>query len=337
MDSCPSHSSKYFLTILISVLSSAVLWAGFSAQAYEYPYRLPRIEKGDVEYATPEETYAANISALLSHDLDWYYETLTAATAAEDKELFLNSGIDPTRKFDLVDTEEEIFILENIVYKTGVLLIAISRRPDGFVMRGSVTLVQVDGQWKITSEFGHDPELDKYDDMVMPEQQVHPFSVLFHPDELDLGWYQKVKAQQVEHEDVICVLQGAVVVGGNNVKITEIVPSSMYLNDLVPHSPWLVGKNKQIDVVVLSTDDDYVPGKLKSFNSWWKKARIPFSQEQPVMLVKFNKYQVFKSLPDLTPGKEYGITVTGYLKNDTPFRSIVKVNLTEKTTGNKTR
>ena len=170
MKFCTTYSNKYCLPFLIFNLLAVVLGAGFSAQAYEYPYKLPRLEKGDVKYATPEETYAANISALLSHDLDWYYETLTVATAAEDRELFQKSGIEPEKKFDLVDADEEIFVLEKKPYKTGILLIMMSRRPDGFVMRGSVTLVQVEGQWKITSEFGHDPELDKYDDMVLPEQ-----------------------------------------------------------------------------------------------------------------------------------------------------------------------
>ena len=167
MNLCTTYSNKYYLFF---IMFAVVLGAGFSAQAYEYPYRLPRVEKGDVKYATPEETYAANISALLSHDLDWYYETLTVATALEDKELFQKAGIDLAKKFDLVDAEEEIFVLEKKPYKTGILLIMMSRRPDGFEMRGSVTLVQVDGKWKITSEFGYDPELDKYDDMILPKK-----------------------------------------------------------------------------------------------------------------------------------------------------------------------
>ena len=170
MNLCTTYSNKYYLSFLIFTLFVAVLGAGFSAQAYEYPYKLPRLEKGDVKYATPEETYAANISALLSHDLDWYYETLTVATAAEDKELYQKAGIDPEKKFNLVDAEEEIFVLDKKAYRTGILLIMMSRSPDGLIMRGSVTLVQVDGQWKITSEFGHDPELDKYNDMVLPEK-----------------------------------------------------------------------------------------------------------------------------------------------------------------------
>ncbi|MDP2104554.1 MAG: hypothetical protein Q8J76_01065 [Desulfobulbaceae bacterium] len=289
------------------------------------------VEKSNASYATPEEAYAAKISALLHHDLIWYYETLTPETAAEDKELFQKAGIDPKKNFDLVQENEEIFVLENRSYKSGVLLIGMSRGTDGVVMRGSTTLVQINGQWKITSEFGYDPDLDQYDSLVLPSQIITPFSVRIHPEELDLNWYNKVKGQQVEHVEVVCVLQGIKDGDGKVLPVSEISTESLYLNDLVPHSPWSSSKNKPIDILILTKPDEYMPGEFKSFNSWWKKANIPYSTENPVMLVKFNQYKVMQTLANPTPDKEYELSITGRLKDDRPFKSSARIRLSEST------
>ncbi|MBU4152541.1 MAG: hypothetical protein KKD63_06650, partial [Proteobacteria bacterium] len=227
--------------------------------AFDYPYKLIIVDQSKASYATPEETLSSNFSALLHQDLDWYYNTMTQATAEEDKQLFQEAGIDLKSNFDLVDKNDETFILENRPYKTGILLIAVSRRPDGFVMRSSVPFVQVNGQWKITSEFGYDPDLDQYDSLVLPSQIVTPFSVRFHPEELDLNWYHKIKGQQVEHAEVVCVLQGIKDGDGDGkvLPVSEITPTSLYLNDIVPHSPWSSSKNKPIDILIIAAPNDY--------------------------------------------------------------------------------
>lgn len=279
-------------------------------------------------YATPEETYTAKISALRHRDLDWYYETLTPETAVEDKDLLQKAGIDPKKKFDLVKENAEMFILENRPYKSGRLLIGMSRASDGIVTRGIVTLVERNGQWKITSEFGYDPALDQYDSLVLPSQLATPFSFRLYPEKLDLDWYNKAKGPQVAHEEIVCVLQGIKDPKGNLLPVTEIdSTTSLYLNDLVPHTPWSSSKNKPVDVLVVASPNDYKPGEFKSLNSWWKKANIPYSPENPVMLIKFNQHQAMQTLANPTSGKEYELSITGRLKDNNPFKCSARIRL----------
>lgn len=323
-----------FLQVTFSIIPTMlliILFPGPSAKALDYPHRLVMIDKDNANYATPEDAYAANISSLLHRDLAWYYETLTPETAREDKKIFQEAGIDPEKNFDLIQKNEERFILENRPYKTGVLLIGILRRKDGAIIRGSAPLIQVNGQWKLTSEFGYDPERERYNDLVLPSQIITPFSVRIHPEELDLTWYHKVKGQQVENTEVVCVLQGIKDGDGKVLPVSEISTTSLYLNDLVPHSPWSSSKNKPIDILIIAKPDEYMPGEFKSFNSWWKKANIPYSTENPVMLVKFNQYKVMQTLANPTPDKEYELSITGRLKDDRPFKSSARIRLNEST------
>jgi hypothetical protein len=47
------------------------------------------------------------------------------------------------------------------------------------------------------------------------------------------------------------------------------------------------------------------------------------------MLVKFNKFKAMETLPEMIPGKEYEVTVSGELKDGKPFKGSAKVTITE--------
>jgi hypothetical protein len=46
------------------------------------------------------------------------------------------------------------------------------------------------------------------------------------------------------------------------------------------------------------------------------------------MLVKFNTFKAMKSLPEMSPGKEYEATLSGELKNGKRFKGTTKIIIT---------
>jgi len=163
---------RFFLSGLLTglyILLSSSKPVQASAEI-QYPYEIAVIEKTQADYLTPENTFAAKISALLQRDLDWYYETLSPETVLQVKKLFREAEIDPERKFGLVDSKNQYYITEKKPYKHGILLVGESKNPDGRIIRGPVTLIQVNGLWKITSEFAFDEELQKYSDTINAQE-----------------------------------------------------------------------------------------------------------------------------------------------------------------------
>jgi hypothetical protein len=153
----------FFLFIL-----HAIFLPSLCLSEYLLPFKIVPIEKSQASYATPEDAFTAKISALLHHDLEWYYDSLTIETAVKDKQLFQEAGIDPERKFDLVSYSDDIFIIKKINYKNGVLLVARTQTKEGYLMQGAATLVLENGFWKTTSKFAYDDELAQYDRVVPP-------------------------------------------------------------------------------------------------------------------------------------------------------------------------
>ena len=50
--------------------------------------------------------------------------------------------------------------------------------------------------------------------------------------------------------------------------------------------------------------------------------------KSPVMLVKFNKFKAMEILPEMSPGKEYELTLSGELKNGKRFKGTTKIIIT---------
>jgi len=46
------------------------------------------------------------------------------------------------------------------------------------------------------------------------------------------------------------------------------------------------------------------------------------------MLVKFNKVKAMETLPEMIPGKDYEVTVSGKLKNGKPFKGATTITIT---------
>ena len=152
-----------FVSILLQICKTSY------AQEPQYPIKLNVIDKSQATYDSPENTLAAKISALLQKDLAWYYETLTRESAAINKKLFKEAGLDPAKTFTMVEETDQNFIINKIPYKTGVVLVGKVISKDGSILIGPAVFVKEDGLWKQTIEFNSDEELDEYRKVIVGE------------------------------------------------------------------------------------------------------------------------------------------------------------------------
>lgn len=131
-----------------------------------FPVKIKDISVSEATYLSPENTAAATSSALRNKDLEWYYKSFSAETAAQDKAIFESAGIDPSEKFSLVQNNTD-FIINKLSYKDGMIL-ALEKRfedIDGSIVKGWAGFIQEDGLWKVTYKYSQDEELQQYNDV----------------------------------------------------------------------------------------------------------------------------------------------------------------------------
>jgi hypothetical protein len=132
-----------------------------------YPIKIPKITKSEAHYTTPENTAAATNSSLLQHDLVWFHEAFTNEAVAYEKQLYADAGIDQESSFDLVDENDEEYILDKKVYKDGLLLVIEKKANDidGTIIKYGSIFIREDNLWKVTFKYSGDEELAQYDDI----------------------------------------------------------------------------------------------------------------------------------------------------------------------------
>jgi hypothetical protein len=130
------------------------------------PVKIKDISVSEATYLSPENTATATLSALRNKDLEWYYKSFSAETAAQDKAMFENAGIDPSEKFNLVQNSTD-FIINKFSYKDGMILVLEKRFEDidGSIDTGWAGFIQEDGLWKVTYKYAQDEELQQYNDV----------------------------------------------------------------------------------------------------------------------------------------------------------------------------
>ena len=153
-------NSKCHLLIIFWVLFFAFIT--FSDASAAYPQKVSLITRQEATYQTPENTYAATISSLFKKDLEWYYDTLTKDAAERDKQLYKKAGISPEKKFNTINDPKEYYILNKIIYKDGIILIARVQKLDGTVIQGPSTMIKENSKWKITDIYSADEEVHEY-------------------------------------------------------------------------------------------------------------------------------------------------------------------------------
>ena len=161
MNKIKNHNRlNFFFLFLLYLCNSLFFDVNISWSSDEtYPIKVSVIHKNQAHYNTPENTLAAGFSALMHNDLEWYYNTLTEKSAEQDKAQFAEAGIDPNENLNLVEPADQLFLLDKLNYRDGILLYIKTVSPDGTLATGPVVFVQEKGLWKQTFEYASDQEL----------------------------------------------------------------------------------------------------------------------------------------------------------------------------------
>ena len=320
-----------FLCILIVLLVSGNTYSSDS----NYPIKLERIDRTQAQYNTPENTFAAKISALLAKDLEWYYEALTKETVSINKKLFKEAGLDPGKNFDMVAESDKNFIIDKIPYKNGVILVGKIVSKDGSILIGPAVFIKKDGLWKQTIEYNADEELLKYRDLIMPEEIISS-AIKIYPKRWSFNWYNRIKEHMegkkwvrhfAERVSILCVITDLKDNQGKPYSVKEIVPETILLNYLLSPQPWRFNGEEKVALIVQSKENRYLK-KRKGFKKWHHTNKLLKKYKDPAMLVKFNKFKAMETLPEMIPGKEYEVTLSGELKNGKRFKGTTKIIIT---------
>ncbi len=321
--------------IMLILCLAVFLPNGIAYAEEKYPMKVEIIDREQTKYDTPESTYAAMISSLITEDLDWYYETFTEESAAENKREYQEANIDPRKKFDTVKGLKNIFIIDKIEYKIGIVLIVETHEQNGTIMQGPSTFVKKYNKWKMTNKFASDEDLWEYLDYIKPEEIISSTTKI-RPNRWNLNWYNWIK----EHIDerkwirrfaervcILCMIGNLKDNEGNPHSVEEIVPETLLLNYLVHPQPWRFGQGGKIALIFdLRKGRDL--NKMRGFKDWHNKSKFSKKYKGHVMLVKFNKFKAMETLSEMIPGEEYDIIVSGELKDGKRFKGSARITIT---------
>ena len=322
---------------IILILCLAVFLPNGIAYAEEgkYPMKVKIIDREQTKYDTPESTYAAMISSLITEDLHWYYETFTEESSLENKREYQEANIDPRKKFDTVKGLKDIFIIDKLEYKSGIVLIVETHEQNGTIMQGPSTFVKEHNKWKMTNKFASDEDLWEYLDYIKPEEIISSTTKI-RPNRWNLNWYNLIKEHIEERKwirrfaervCILCMIDNLKDNEGNSFSVEEIVPETLLLNYLVHPQPWRFGQGEKIALIVdLRKGRDL--NKMQGFKDWHNRSEFSKKYKGTVMLVKFNKFKAMETLSEMIPGEEYDIIVSGELKDGKRFKGSAKITIT---------
>lgn len=114
---------------------------------------------------------------------------------------------------------------------------------------------------------------------------------------------------------------------GKPYSVKEIVPETILLNYLLHPQPWRFNSEGKVALIVKSKENRYLKER-KGFKEWQNRSSLLKKYKSPVILVKFNKFMAMETLPEMSPGKEYEVTVSGKLKNGKRFKGTTKIIIT---------
>ena len=318
--------TNYFVLLFFSLPNAF-------AQDDLYPIKVDVIEKREADYFTPENALAANFSALIQNNLEWYYDTLTEKTAADDKKRFAEAGIDPNKKLDLVEEGDQLFLLDRLKFKDGILLHTKVISMDGTIGTGPVVFVQENGLWKQTFKYSSDQDLFEYFDLAIPGEILNS-EIQISPNQWNLQWYRQMlnkkshsRSSEFKNVTVLCVLGNFKDSEGNDFSVEDIDPETLVLNYVVKPVSWDKGEKGET-AVLINNDKQTTLEAQKLLKNWEKQNPLHQGFQKPIMLVKFSKFEAMKSLDDPDFGKTYTITVSGKFKDDeTHFRGETQISI----------
>ncbi len=187
----------------------------------------------------------------------------------------------------------------------------------------------------MTNKFAGDEELHEYLDYIKPEEIISS-AIKIHPNRWSLNWYNWIKEHMEEKEwirhfaervSILCMITNLKDNQGKPYSVKEIVPETILLNYLLYPQPWRFNSEEKIALIVKSKENQYLK-KRKGFKEWHRTNKLLKKYKSPVMLVKFNKFKAMETLPEMIPGKEYEVTLSGELKDGKRFKGTTKIIIT---------
>lgn len=118
------------------------------AYAANYPLEVVPVDRAAARYDTPENAYTSMVSALISEDIEWYFETLSVQSAEKKAALYKNYNVDPQIIFNSVKYSKRTSVIDKKNYNDGILLIVETINNDGSVLTGPSVFVLENGMWK---------------------------------------------------------------------------------------------------------------------------------------------------------------------------------------------
>ncbi|MBW2166970.1 MAG: hypothetical protein JRG74_13005, partial [Deltaproteobacteria bacterium] len=160
--------------------------------------------------------------------------------------------------------------------------------------------------------------------------------IKINPKRWNLNWYNWIKEHMEDREwiehfaekvTILCMITNLKDNQGKPYSVKEIVPETILLNYLLHPQPWRFNSEEKVALIVKSKENRYLKER-KGFKEWHHTNKLLKKYKSPVMLVKFNKFKAMETPPEMSPGKEYELTLSGELKNGKRFKGTTKIIIT---------
>lgn len=336
----------FYIFLGIYFIPTALLVGGIS-HASKYPLKVSIITKTAAQYDTPENAYAAIMSAMVHMDSEWYYEGLTLQSADNEIQQYQKYGVDIQKKFNTAKNIKHIEILDKKDYNEGVYLLVRVEDRDGSVFQGPSLFVLENGFWRSSQEIPLDDPLLDLLEYTPPPSSITPFTMHIFPSPFSISWYNWIKERIDKHKwleeyvkqiTILCAMYSIT----DEVNITDIEPESIRLNDSISPRPWEFYSWKSFtwqykDVLITEHPSNSSLSHFKEFRPWRKLHNQLLEEAKPLLLVRFNMYSVMETISQENSDNNIDLMLSGNLKNGKEFRVTANVFLQKQKNGPKSQ